>query len=234
MWEQQSSKVSAFSFCFQPGSLTILDLDGCTEELHLKWGNGRHLFTRLQFLLRHHVEQVKTTLKFYLLPSNFSPQIIKLHINLYDNSWFKDSLEAFSPCAIQSVLISYLFYTYLLSGSVVSDPLDCSLPDSSLAWDFPGKNTGMGCHFLFQGILLTQGLSLCLLHCSGFFLSSVTGEAHFTRSSVMSIPVSQFIPSHHPPSPTWCPHVCSLCLCPYFCFANRLISTIFWDSIYMC
>ena len=139
MWEQQSSKVSAFSFCFQPGSLTILDLDGCTEELHLKWGNGRHLFTRLQFLLRHHVEQVKTTLKFYLLPSNFSPQIIKLHINLYDNSWFKDSLEAFSPCAIQSVLISYLFYTYLLSGSVVSDPLDCSLPDSSLHGIFQAR-----------------------------------------------------------------------------------------------
>ena len=139
MWEQQSSKVSAFSFCFQPGSLTILDLDGCTEELHLKWGNGRHLFTRLQFLLRHHVEQVKTTLKFYLLPSNFSPQIIKLHINLYDNSWFKDSLEAFFPCAIQSVLISYLFYTYLLSGSVVSDPLDCSLPDSSLHGIFQAR-----------------------------------------------------------------------------------------------
>ena len=24
-------------------------------------------------------------------------------------------------------------------------------------WDFPGKNTGMGCHFLLQGIFLTQG-----------------------------------------------------------------------------
>ena len=24
-------------------------------------------------------------------------------------------------------------------------------------WDFPGKNTGMGCHFLPQGIFLTQG-----------------------------------------------------------------------------
>ena len=31
-------------------------------------------------------------------------------------------------------------------------------------WSSPGKNTGMGCHFLFQGIFLTQGLnSLCLL-----------------------------------------------------------------------
>ena len=35
-------------------------------------------------------------------------------------------------------------------------------------WDFPGKNTIMGCHFLFQEIFPTQGLSpylLCLLHC---------------------------------------------------------------------
>ena len=31
-------------------------------------------------------------------------------------------------------------------------------------WDFPGKNTGVGCHCLLQGIFLTQGLNLCLLH----------------------------------------------------------------------
>ena len=27
-------------------------------------------------------------------------------------------------------------------------------------WDFPGKNTGSRCHFLLQGIFLTQGLEL--------------------------------------------------------------------------
>ena len=32
-------------------------------------------------------------------------------------------------------------------------------------WDFPGKNTGVGCHFLLQGIFLTQGLNSGLLHC---------------------------------------------------------------------
>ena len=32
-------------------------------------------------------------------------------------------------------------------------------------WDFPGKKTGVGCHFLLQGIFLTQGLNLGLLHC---------------------------------------------------------------------
>ena len=27
-------------------------------------------------------------------------------------------------------------------------------------WDFPGKNSGVGCHFLLQGIFPTQGLNL--------------------------------------------------------------------------
>ena len=31
-------------------------------------------------------------------------------------------------------------------------------------WDFPGKNTGVGCHFLLQEIFLTQGLNPGLLH----------------------------------------------------------------------
>ena len=38
------------------------------------------------------------------------------------------------------------------------DPMDCSP-----SWDFPGKNTGVGCHFHFQGIFLTQGSNLCLV-----------------------------------------------------------------------
>ena len=35
-------------------------------------------------------------------------------------------------------------------------------------YNFPGKNSGVGCHFLLQGIFPTQGLNpgvLCLLHC---------------------------------------------------------------------
>ena len=31
-------------------------------------------------------------------------------------------------------------------------------------WDFPGKNTGVGCHFLLLGIFPTQGSNPCLLH----------------------------------------------------------------------
>jgi len=35
------------------------------------------------------------------------------------------------------------------------DPMDCSLPGFSVHGDSPGKNTGMGCHALLQGIFLT-------------------------------------------------------------------------------
>ena len=31
-------------------------------------------------------------------------------------------------------------------------------------WDSPGKNTGVGCHFLLQGIFPTQGWNPGLLH----------------------------------------------------------------------
>ena len=34
-----------------------------------------------------------------------------------------------------------------------------------LPWDFPEKNTGVGCHFLLQETFLTQGLNPGFLHC---------------------------------------------------------------------
>ena len=44
--------------------------------------------------------------------------------------------------------------------------MGCSLPTRLLhPWHFPGKSTGVGCHFLLQGILRTQGLNPGLPHC---------------------------------------------------------------------
>ena len=45
------------------------------------------------------------------------------------------------------------------------DPLDCSPPGSSVNGDSPGKNTGVGCHALLQGIFPTQGLNPGLPYC---------------------------------------------------------------------
>ena len=53
--------------------------------------------------------------------------------------------------------------------------MDCSQPGSSVhGIFFPGKNTGAGCHFPFQGILPTQGSNPHLPHCRQFFTSWAT------------------------------------------------------------
>ena len=43
--------------------------------------------------------------------------------------------------------------------------MDCNLPGSSVHGDSPGKNTGVGCHALLQGIFPIQGLNPGLPHC---------------------------------------------------------------------
>ena len=43
------------------------------------------------------------------------------------------------------------------------DPMDCSLPGSSVHGDSPSKNTGVGCHAHLEGIFPTQGSNLHLL-----------------------------------------------------------------------
>ena len=44
-------------------------------------------------------------------------------------------------------------------------------------WDSPGKNTGVGCHFLLQGIFLTQGLA------GRFFTTEPPRKSHLRGSS---------------------------------------------------
>ena len=44
------------------------------------------------------------------------------------------------------------------------DSMDCSQPGSSVHEDSPGRNTGVGCHSLLQGIFPTQGSNPGLLH----------------------------------------------------------------------
>ena len=48
--------------------------------------------------------------------------------------------------------------------------MDYSPPGFSVLWIFPGKNTGVGCHFLLQGLFRTQESNSSLLHWQGDFL----------------------------------------------------------------
>ena len=61
-------------------------------------------------------------------------------------------------CVLYMCLVAQLYPT-------LCDPMDHSPPGSSVHGDSPGKNTGVGCHALLQGIFPTQGSNPGLPHC---------------------------------------------------------------------
>ena len=72
----------------------------------------------------------------------------------------------------------FLWYLYtvlccaqlLQSCSTLCDLMDCSPSGSSVYGDSPGKNTGVGCHALLEGICPTQGSNPGLPHCRQILL----------------------------------------------------------------
>ena len=60
-------------------------------------------------------------------------------------------------CACSCVCVCLVISNSLGSHGLQPTRLLCAL-------NFPGKHTGVGCHFLLQGIFLTQGLNPSLLH----------------------------------------------------------------------
>ena len=68
---------------------------------------------------------------------------------------------------LQNLLILCFYVLCLVAQSCLTlcDPMDCSLPGSSVHGDFPGKNTRVDCHALLQGIFPTQGLNPGVPHC---------------------------------------------------------------------
>ena len=75
------------------------------------------------------------------------------------------------------LLCAYLHAKSLQSCSTVRDPVDCSLPGSSVHGDSPGKNAGGGCHALLprSGIKPESLTSPALA--GGFLTTSATLEA---------------------------------------------------------
>ena len=72
--------------------------------------------------------------------------------------WASYVLQGFMCCVKVKVLVAQSCLT-------LCDLTDCSPPGSSVHVDSPGKNTGVSCHALLQGIFPTQGSNPGLLHC---------------------------------------------------------------------
>ena len=78
------------------------------------------------------------------------------HSCLFAANWNpKVQLQVANTCVCTCSVMVNSFWPHGLSPTRLLCP-----------WNFPGKNTGMSCHFLHQGIFLTQGLKrpFCLLY----------------------------------------------------------------------
>ena len=77
------------------------------------------------------------------------------------------------------------------SCPTLCNSMDCSPPGSSIHGDSSGKNTGVGCHALLQGIFPTQGSNTGLPHCRQILLPSEPpgsiifhGSISYTRTKI--------------------------------------------------
>ena len=100
-------------------------------------------------------------------------------------------------------------------------------------WASPGKNTGVGCRFLLQGIFLTQGLNLGLQHCRQilYHLNHQISQ-FYIQQGVCFNPKLLIYPPHTPPS------LLSLLVTMFFlfvcfCFVNKFLCIILFLKFHM-
>ena len=108
-----------------------------------------------------------------LLFLSHSSSLVMIHVSLLTNalSVLIQCLDHRSVCVCVCVCAKSF-----QSCSTLCNHMDCSPPGSSVHGDSPGKNPGVGCHVLLQGILWTQGSNLsllCLLHWQAGYLPLV-------------------------------------------------------------
>ena len=80
-----------------------------------------------------------------------------------DVTWLLNSNNSlFSQHLVNTSAVAVTPFLHVCMCSVLSDSLQphrLSPTRLFCPWDSPGKNVGVGCHFLLQGIFLTQGLN---------------------------------------------------------------------------
>ena len=126
-----------------------------------------------------------------------------------------------------------------LSCSVGSDSLTPRTVAARIpVRDSPGKNTGVGCYFLLQGIFLTQGLNLGLLRLLHWQVHSLSteppgkprtpqGDANSILACLRSCPVDE---RERKPAPEYCPLERKLqegrCSFSYDCISSNKCSRV--------
>ena len=122
-------------------------------------------------------------------------------------------------------LVLYFFFCVCGSHSVESDSatLWTAARQAPLSMDIPVKNSGTGCRFLFQGIFLTRGSNLGLLHCR-WMLYHLSHQGRPLSTYLQKVPI----------------RMCSYYACqtsvPYYPFSwclSHLFSFIKWVQAYL-
>ena len=103
-----------------------------------RWGNHQKLRSKMpQWLLFPYF-------KIFLKVSKYSDKFKQCTQEITSNNYHAQFSETTTERCVHAKSLSCVW---------LCNPMDYSLPD-----------TGVGCHFLLQGIFLTQGSNLCLLH----------------------------------------------------------------------
>ena len=99
------------------------------------------------------------------------PTFFILTINLCRSIYRESYLSLFNGSMVFYYIALCAVCLVTWSCPTLCDPMDCSLPGFCVRGNSPGKNTGIGCHALLQGIFLTQGSNSGLPHCRYSLLS---------------------------------------------------------------
>ena len=111
------------------------------------------------------------------------------------------------------------------SCRTLCDPTDCSPPGCSVHRDSPGKNTGMDCHALFQGIFPTQ-----VFYIPGvFFTSKPPGKPKNTGVGSLSLLQGNFLTQELNQGLLHCRQIlCQLSYQGSPCFHLYLVFILLW------
>ena len=128
-------------------SLCILNLCCNRMILCVAFGGGKHYIILWVQTLRNGSLKAKRWIMVLL--------VWMRTVTMFLTSWYPDLYKVPSRTESRLVfLVNVCVCVCTQSCVTLCNPRDCGPP----GLHFPGKNTGVGCYFLLQGIFLTQGL----------------------------------------------------------------------------
>ena len=110
---------------------------------------------------------------------------IQHSIHAKSNKWNQNVIIFFSQAKFHGKKVKKGKCQSLSHVSVFVTPWAVQPARLLCPWNSPGKNIGMGCHFLLQGIFLTQGLNP-VLHCRQI-LHHLSHQAKIHKFSEMHV-----------------------------------------------